>query len=233
MAEPEIDEKPELLRSGHSAVPWGRQSYWANGDGWIAQNNSSPLGATGWSQGFWDGEDVFQAQAGPDDSYISANFNNTSGTGTIDNWLVSPPITFNSNTSFSFWTRVPTGSIYPDRVEIRLCAAEPCTALSPTATAQATFPTVLTSINPNLEQGGYPDTWTQFTVTNASGIPTSGTGRIAFRYWVTDGGPTGDNSNYIGIDTLSITAAAIGNRPATGVGTGFPARGAERNKDRK
>lgn len=203
------------------------------GAGWIAQNNSSPVGGTGWSQGFWDGTDVFQSQAGADDAYLSANFNNTTGAGTIDNWLVSPPITFNSNTSMSFWTRVPTGSIYPDRLEVRLCAAPPCTAISPTATAQATFPTLLTSINPTLVQGGYPDSWAQFTVNNASGIPVSGTGRIAFRYWVTNGGPSGDNSNYIGIDTLSITAAAIGTAPAPGVGTGFPARGAVRGKDRK
>lgn len=201
------------------------------GEGWIVQNNSDDIGQFSWGQGVWDGKDVFQAHQGPDDSYASVNYQSTDGS-TIDNWFVSPPITFNSNTSFSFWTRVPTGSAYPDRMEIRLCAAEPCTALSPAATALATFPTVLTSINPDLEEGGYPETWTQFTVTNASGIPTSGTGRIAFRYWVTDGGPLGSNSNFVGVDTLSITAAAVGNRPANG-GTGFPPRGATRGKARQ
>ena len=42
--------------------------------------------------------------------------------------------------------------------------------------------------------------WTQFT----ANIPTgSGTGRIAFRYYVTNGGSGGTNSNVIGIDEFS------------------------------
>ncbi len=31
------------------------------------------------------------------------------------------------------------------------------------------------------------------------------TGRFAFRYFVENGGPSGSNSDYIGIDTLTIT----------------------------
>ena len=49
--------------------------------------------------------------------------------------------------------------------------------------------------------GGYPNVWTQYTVT-ISGVPTATTGRFALRYFVENGGPSGANSNYIGIDTL-------------------------------
>jgi hypothetical protein len=39
-------------------------------------------------------------------------------------------------------------------------------------------------------------------------LPQSGLGRIAFRYAVTDAGAEGANSNFIGIDSIRISAAA-------------------------
>ena len=55
--------------------------------GWFFQNNSAPLGLTDWFQG---NDTVFPAQAGAATAYIGANFNNTSGVGTISNWLLTP-----------------------------------------------------------------------------------------------------------------------------------------------
>ena len=49
--------------------------------------------------------------------------------------------------------------------------------------------------------GGYPEAWTQFTV-NITGVPSGTSGRLAFRYFVEDGGPEGTRSNYIGIDRV-------------------------------
>jgi len=67
------------------------------------------------------------------------------------------------------------------------------------------FTTLLLDINPTLASGGYPQAWTQYVITlSGLGGPTSG--RIAFRYFVTDAGISGSNSDYIGIDTLKITA---------------------------
>jgi len=66
-------------------------------------------------------------------------------------------------------------------------------------------------INPNLLASGatsYPTTWTQFTLT----IPSTGSGRVGFRYFVTNGGPSGTNGNFIGIDSLNIVAVP---EPAT------------------
>ena len=63
---------------------------------------------------------------------------------------------------------------------------------------------LLLSVNPTLTTTGYPNTWTQFS-SAISGLSGPTNAAIAFRYFVTDGGPQGANSSYIGIDTLRIT----------------------------
>ena len=74
------------------------------------------------------------------------------------------------------------------------------------ATDVGDFTTLLLDINPTLVVSGYPDVWTQYTIT-LSGLPPAASGRIAWRYFVTNGGPSGANSNYIGIDTVEYTDA--------------------------
>jgi hypothetical protein len=59
-------------------------------------------------------------------------------------------------------------------------------------------------VNPTLAVGGYPEVWTQFTAT-VTGAPAPTCGRFAFRYYVTNGGPSGSNSNYIGLDLVEFT----------------------------
>ena len=56
--------------------------------GWASQNLSSPVGSTGWFQG---NTGVFPGNTPP--GYIGANFNNTTGTNTISNWLFMPNVT--------------------------------------------------------------------------------------------------------------------------------------------
>lgn len=58
--------------------------------GWSLQNLSSPVGLTNWFQG---NTGVFVAEAGPDSSYLGANFNNTTGANTISNWAITPTLT--------------------------------------------------------------------------------------------------------------------------------------------
>src|SRR5262249_4696850 len=100
------------------------------------------------------------------------------------------------------------------RLEVRLCTADPCTNVGTSETDTGDFGTLLLTINPNLETGGdptgqngYPDEWTQFTL---SGLPSSGNWRIAFRYFVTDAGLFGDNSDIIGIDRVVIDNGTTG-----------------------
>lgn len=166
--------------------------------GWFMQNNSNPLGTTNWFQG---NTTVFSSQAGDPTAYIGANFNNTAGVGTISNWLLTPELTLSNGDTFSFWTRQPTASTYPDRLQLRLSTAGSSTNVGSGAEDVGDFTTLLLDINPTLSAGVYPDVWTQFTVT-LSGIPNGVTGRFAFRYYVTSGGPNGSNSDYIGIDTV-------------------------------
>jgi hypothetical protein len=178
-------------------------------DGWTCINQSSPLGPTGWFEG---DDTAFSAQAGS--SYIAANRDNTQDDngmgGTIDNWLITPQVNFGNGATLLFWSRTVKETLdSPDRLEIRLSTAG-------ASTDPADFTTLLGTINPDLAlgpgpcvpnasgNGGYPQAWCQYTLTHAQGIPTSGSGRIAFRYYVTDAGPTGENANYIGIDTFSF-----------------------------
>ncbi|MFZ2360669.1 MAG: choice-of-anchor J domain-containing protein, partial [Anaerolineae bacterium] len=171
--------------------------------GWFFQNNSSPLGLTNWFQG---NDTVFPAHAGASTAYIGANFNNTSGAGDISNWMLTPQLNLANGDTISFWTRTATGSSWPDRVELRLSTAGASTNVGTLATDVGDFTTLLLSVNPTLVAGGYPEVWTQYTAT-LSGISGGASGRIAFRYFVTNGGPSGANSNYIGIDTVEYTAA--------------------------
>ncbi len=167
--------------------------------GWALINNSDPLGITGWFQG---NPGVFGAHSGATDSYIGANFNNTAGVGTISNWLLTPEISMNDGDVITFWTRTAAGSSWADRLQVRLSTSGSSTDVGTSATDVGDFTTLLLDINEDLAGTGYPDSWTQYSVT-LSGIGEDVDGRIAFRYFVTNGGPDGANSNYIGIDTFS------------------------------
>ncbi|HET8941465.1 MAG TPA: choice-of-anchor J domain-containing protein [Rudaea sp.] len=173
--------------------------------GWIRANHSEPLGNSSWAQ--CGGTAIPPAYDGGSNECVLVNYNSTTGAGTISQWLLTPQITFDAGATASFWTRTATNANYADRLEVRLCTTGDCTNFGTGATDTGDFSTVLLTINPSLQSGpdatgvnGYPDVWTQFTL---NGLPASGTGRIAFRYYVTDGGPAGTHSNIIGIDRVT------------------------------
>ena len=170
------------------------------GAGWFSQNNSSPLGLNDWFQG---NDTVFPAQAGTATSYLGANFNSTSGAGTISTWMLTPEIDLSAIDTLTFYTRTATESSWPDRLQVRYSTNGASTNVGTLATDVGDFTNLALDINPTLAVGGYPEAWTLFTLT-AADITAAGTGRIAFRYFVTDGGPSGNNSNYIGIDTYQF-----------------------------
>ncbi|MCV2350846.1 choice-of-anchor J family PEP-CTERM protein [Paucibacter sp. Y2R2-4] len=171
--------------------------------GWTTKNNSQPLGTTGWFQG---NTTVFDAQAGSATSYAGANFNNTGSVGTISNWLITPTWSFNNGDVVSFYTRTTDegATVYPDRLELRFSATGG-TDVGATATSVGSFTTLLLSVNPNLGNE-YPHDWAQYSVT-LSGLSGPTNGALAFRYFVPNAGSLGDNSDYIGVDTFSVTAA--------------------------
>ena len=198
-----------IVFAGYSAT--SAQSFTQGFDavpapGWTTQNNSVPVGSTQWFQG---NTAVFTSQSGAGNSYIGANFNNTTGTNTISNWLVSPNATgIQNGQTFKYWTRTTTASPFPDRLQVRMSLAGASTNVGTGNAAVGDFTTLLRDINPTYDTGGaYPEVWTEFTET-ITGVASATSGRFAFRYFVEMGGPTGDNSNFIGIDTVSYTAGA-------------------------
>jgi hypothetical protein len=86
-----------------------------------------------------------------------------------------------------------------------------------TATDVGDFTALLLDINPTYTTTGYPNVWTQFTVT-VTGVPSATLGRLALRYFVENGGPTGVNSDYIGIDTF-VFNGSCGPTPTPGTPT--------------
>jgi N-acetylneuraminic acid mutarotase len=173
------------------------------------QNNSQPVGTTGWFQG---NDTVFPSHLGAVNSYIGANFNNTTGTNTISNWLLTPPVTLVNGATMTFWTRTTTANPFPDRLQVRMSTAGASTNVGATNVSVGDFTTLMLDINPTYTVGGYPEVWTQQTVT-VTGVPSATLGRLAFRYFVENGGPTGTNSNYIGIDTFQFTGPCGGGSP--------------------
>lgn len=180
------------------------------GNGWFLQNNSSPVGITSWFQGTSvAGGGPFDSYNGAANAYIGANFNSTTGgSGIISTWLLTPNRTFRNGDVLTFYTRKPAtpagGTDYPDRLEVRLSTNGASTNVGAAGNNVGDFTTLLTSVNPTLVAGGYPFTWTLYTVT-LSGLPAPTSGRIAFRYFVTSAGPSGTNSDYIGIDNVVYT----------------------------
>jgi hypothetical protein len=167
--------------------------------GWSVQNRSTFTGTHSYFSGSASSPN-FGPQAGT--GYAAVDTNSTTGQSTISNWLITPVISFNSGDTISFFTRTATPVQFPDRLQLRLSTNGSSTNVGTTDTSFGDFSSLLLDINPNQTFSGYPTGWTSFTTT----MPTSGTGRLAFRYFLTNAGPSGDNGNYIGIDSLNVTA---------------------------
>lgn len=172
-------------------------------NGWAQQNLSTPVGTTAWFNG---NATVFPSYSGNDSTYIGANFNAVTGANTISEWLFAPNRTFNNGDIISFYTRTVDTPTYPDRLEVRLSTNGASVNAGATNTSVGDFTTLLLTINSGLTTGGYPNTWTQYTIT-MTGLAGPTSGRVAFRYFVTNGGPSGSNSDYIGIDNFQYTPA--------------------------
>ena len=168
--------------------------------GWITINNSTN-GGTGqkWIQG---DPRHFNAYTGSGSSYAAASYQSIgkSGTGTISNWLITPELNFANGGAISFYTRSIGDTLFPDRLQVYFSTSGSSTNVGNSPTTTGVFTNKLIDVNPNLEAKGYPTDWTEYTAIIPAG---SGTGRIAFRYYVTNGGSSGSNSEYIGVDEFS------------------------------
>jgi hypothetical protein len=168
--------------------------------GWVQQNNSvSPQ--TPWTQAT-----TIAAPPGLSATYANANFGSTGVTtatgGNISNWLITPTLTLTDGQFISFWT-VSAGQ-FADNLQVRWSTTG--SDVGSTFTDVGDFTTLLLDINPTLSATGYPTAWTNVSIP-VSGIGVGVSGRLAFRYFVPDGGINGNNSNGIGIDGVAVASA--------------------------
>ncbi len=188
------------------------------GSGWAFDNNSTGVGTTSWAPpavemttragetDFQGNVTVFPSYSGT--GYIADNYNATTGASTISDWLITPAVTIQNGDTVSFWTRGPDTSTFPDRLQLRMSLAGTSVNCGTLPEDLGDFTTLLLDINPTLVVGGYPNVWTQYSVT-ISGVAAPTQGRFAFRYYVTNGGPSGANSDYIGVDLFEYNALPV------------------------
>jgi hypothetical protein len=214
------------------------------GAGWVLANKSNPApiagqGTATWAQGtpsvagYGDQgsglEDSSFAQVGVD----STRGNLTQRAGTVSNWLITPELDFANGGTFSFYARTLQGNSKGELLEVR----------QSNAGADATFTTGINSTaNPasaagaadlgvfttlvgtagglgNPDPGNFPDNvWTQYTFNVAAGS----SGRLAIRYFATNGGVNGTQAQFATIDTLNYQAVP---EPISSSLAGFAALG--------
>jgi hypothetical protein len=177
--------------------------------GWAQQNLSTPVGTNpNWVQG----GTPFNANSGAATAYVAVNYNSVTGANTISNWLFTPERTLTNGDVITFFTRTVDAPSFADNLQVRLSTNGASVNAGSTNTSVGDFSTLLLEINPTLVPANYPSVWTQYTITiSGLGAPTNG--RIAFRYFVTNGGPSGANSDYIGIDDYVYTPAGSPTTP--------------------
>lgn len=180
--------------------------------GWTKTNMSNPAGIEDWAQGYSTLANqtyYFTANSGSDSSFICGSFNNCSGAGVISNWLISPPVSLNTGDVMTFWTRSTdlAGTVYPDRLQVwhSLVAS---TDVGADENSVGDFTENLFDINGTYTTTDYPFVWTLYSSTLTLAAPV--TGNFAWRYFVEDGGPSGNNSFIIGIDDVTFAPGGVG-----------------------
>jgi Concanavalin A-like lectin/glucanases superfamily len=139
---------------------------------------------------------VFNSYEGPADGYTYSNYNGANGF-LIDHWLISPEITVSSGDTLRFWHRSPDGNTWDDSIYVRY------------------------STTAGITPGSFDQTWGRYLVSEtgwAQWVGTfshTGTIRFAIQYYITDGGPSGNHSNYMGLDLIEV--AGVGGSSGNGL----------------
>lgn len=175
--------------------------------GWLNINHSTSAGTNAWIQGV-AAPNWFDGPAGVGDTtYAMANYTSTTGTGatgnTLSTWMLTPVMTFVNGSTISFQTKSAGG--FADRLQVRIGTNGSDSNIGTLPEDVGTYTNLLLDINPTETPTGYTTTWTTQNIT-LSGLSGPTTTRLAFRYFVHDGGPNGNNSNGIGVDTLRVGA---------------------------
>lgn len=179
--------------------------------GWVIVNNSAPFGPVAWRQGKYElggklGNDVvgFPAYSAVynQNEFVSADLTAGNDVATISCWLISKEIPVKNGDVVSFYTR--THGDYEDRMQVRANYKNASVNVGSGAEDLGDFTTLLLDINPGLNTT-YPTTWTKYSLTVA-GVTGTINARFAFRYYVTNAGPSGANSDMIGVDKFEFVS---------------------------
>jgi hypothetical protein len=176
---------------------------------WVIHNQSNPVGTTTWNAG--TATQIGDVQIGPHSGANLAfvDYECGSSVSTLSNWLILPQSNFNNGDSFTFWTR-STDGVFPDRLQVRMSSAGASTNTGSSATDTGDFTSLLLDINPTYSNSdfptGFPFTYHAYTV-SISGLAGTTSGRLAFRYFVEDGGPGGSRSDCVGIDDVAYISS--------------------------
>lgn len=151
--------------------------------GWVRTNQSTP-GGSGWFQG---NDGIFVAQSGVDNSYIAGSFLNAgrdvNGVSTINNWLITPTFSTELAGEVTFWVKHDVDPSFDDFFTYGISSGSANTA--------------------SFAVGGLVKAntdWTQYSF-NFAANGAGSVGRFAINYR-----GDADTSNYIGIDTLTVTS---------------------------
>ncbi|WP_229423091.1 choice-of-anchor J family PEP-CTERM protein [Telluria aromaticivorans] len=148
------------------------------GQGWVLDNQSMPPGlAPGWVQG---NPQVFTAQSGPDDSYITSDFNVAAEGGLVDNRLFTPVFSLVNGATATFYLRsANSGATFADIVIYGYTEG---------STDPLEFIAEMVATPPN--------EWTMYTITIGA---QAGNGRLGFVHRQPQ-----LTADYVGLDTLLI-----------------------------
>ncbi len=200
----------------------------AVGRGWVIANNSKPIGTMSWMQGYFYvslyhgtgkfGQTINYPAIGGfganNPSFSGTDFILTtaecgSGRAILSNWLISPGTMMKDGDEISFYTRTFSNpAVAADRLEVRVNADDGKASVGIDSNSVGGFSKILMQVNADLlleGDGSYPGSWTKYTV-KISGLPVPKKTRVAFRYYVTNSGPLGDNGLGVGIDKFTFTS---------------------------
>ena len=148
-----------------------------------------------------------EGQSGGANSFCQVNYmSTTSSTGaTISNWLISPTINVKNGDVVTFYTKAGQNpKLFADRLQLRMSTNGSATK-NPSMGSEdlGDFTVLIEDINPNLDLTSYPAAWTKYSYT-IGGLLGIIECKFAFRYYVTDGGEFGKNSDLIYVDSFSV-----------------------------
>jgi hypothetical protein len=153
----------------------------------IYYRSSGPQGTSAiWFQGK---PSYFPSYNGPANGYVAADFNSVTVQNNIDNWLVLPRITGGIllNDMLYFFSKAEQNNPYADSIRVMYSTVDSV----PEGSWQE-IGRFKVNTSGFWEQRGFKSTAPDIN------------GRFAIRYCVANRGPNGQNSNYIGIDAVSI-----------------------------